>query len=156
MLKPDGPFGKLYTLETWGEFNGVQLRVDGQPSGTRPWKPESISLQEITFGARYYTNGPGKQEVRGFAKCDIAEILLYNGSLSLDDRKKVRAYLDAKYAELKKALPPEPDGVGTLLTPIAEPPPVQVFVPGFTVKQLPLDLTNINNIKYSSCSSIYC
>ena len=29
-----------------------------------------------------------------------------------------------------------------------DPPPVQVFAPGFSVRQLPLDLTNINNIKY--------
>ncbi len=29
-----------------------------------------------------------------------------------------------------------------------DPPPVQVFAPGFSVRQLPLDLTNINNVKY--------
>ena len=29
-----------------------------------------------------------------------------------------------------------------------DPPPVQVLVPGFTVEQLPVDLTNINNVKY--------
>ena len=28
------------------------------------------------------------------------------------------------------------------------PPPAQVFLPGFTVRQLPLDLTNINNVLY--------
>ena len=31
---------------------------------------------------------------------------------------------------------------------VKDPPPVQVFAPGFSVRQLPLDLTNINNIKY--------
>jgi type 1 glutamine amidotransferase len=30
----------------------------------------------------------------------------------------------------------------------AETPPVQMFVPGFTVRQLPVDLTNINNVQY--------
>ena len=65
----------------------------------------------------FYTNGPGKQEVRGFARCDIAEVLLFNRALSDDEAKKVRAYLDAKHAELKKNLPPEAPASANLLVP---------------------------------------
>src|SRR5262249_25719062 len=62
--------------------------------------------------------------------------------------RQVRDYLAAKYAALKDALPPDAAGRGNLLVPVANPPPVQVLVPGFTVRELPVNLTNINNIKY--------
>ena len=35
-----------------------------------------------------------------------------------------------------------------MLVSVKDPPPVQVFVPGFTVRELPVNLTNINNVKY--------
>ncbi|MFO0929630.1 MAG: ThuA domain-containing protein [Gemmataceae bacterium] len=34
------------------------------------------------------------------------------------------------------------------LVPVKDPPPVQVLVPGFTVRPLPVDLPNINNVLY--------
>ncbi|HEY2911186.1 MAG TPA: ThuA domain-containing protein, partial [Gemmataceae bacterium] len=145
---PPVAFGHLLTLETRGDEKLIRQFVDGIAAGTRSRQLAPLSLQEITLGARYYTNGPGKQEVRGFARCDIAEVLLYNRALSDAEAKQVRDYLAAKHAGLKKALPPEPGGPGNLLVPIADPPPIQVLVPGFTVRELPLDLTNINNIKY--------
>ena len=55
--------------------------VIGRANGERPWNPAALSLAEITVGARFYTNGPGKQEVRGFSRCDIAEVLLFNRTL---------------------------------------------------------------------------
>jgi putative heme-binding domain-containing protein len=150
LLKPGGDFGKLYTLEAVGDPTGkaIRLFVNGAANGERPWAPAGLSLAEITVGARFYTNGPGKQEVRGPARCDIAEMLLFNRTLTADETKKVRAYLDAKYAHLKENLPPDAAGPGQLLVPVADPPPVQVLVPGFTVRQLPVDLTNINNVLY--------
>src|SRR5262249_15614588 len=39
-------------------------------------------------------------------------------------------------------------GAGRRLVAVPAPPPVQMFVPGFTARQLPLDLTNINNVQY--------
>src|SRR5438477_6358832 len=32
---------------------------------------------------------------------------------------------------------------------VADPPPVQMLVPGFTVRELPLDANNINNLVYA-------
>src|SRR3979490_2290823 len=32
---------------------------------------------------------------------------------------------------------------------VTNPPPVQMLVPGFTVRELPLDLNNINNLAYA-------
>jgi putative heme-binding domain-containing protein len=150
LLKPGGPFGQLSQLEVRGDpaAKSIRLFADGKEAGSRPWNPVALSFAEITVGARFYTNGPGKQEVRGFAKCDIAEVLLFDRSLSEEEAKQVRAYLDTKYAELKKNLPPEDLGGGNLLVPVADPPAVQVLAPGFTVRQLPLDLTNVNNVLY--------
>ncbi|MDB5312940.1 MAG: hypothetical protein JWO38_7142 [Gemmataceae bacterium] len=152
LLKPGGPFGQLYQLEARGDpaTRSIKLVVNGTSSGERPWDPSPLSSSEITVGARYYTNGPGPQQVRGFARADIAEVLVYDRALAADEATKVRGYLDAKHATLKKALPPDGDGRGEALVPVADPPPVQVFVPGFTARQLPVDLANVNNIKYRS------
>src|SRR5262252_9082540 len=42
--------------------------------------------------------------------------------------------------------------VGPVETPfvaVSNPPPIQVLVPGFTVRELPLDLNNVNNLVYA-------
>jgi len=148
LMKLGGDFGKLYQLEVRGADKTIRLFADGKENGERPWANAALSLSEITLGARFYTNGPGKQEVRGFARCDIAEVLLFNRALSDEESKQVRAYLDTKHAALKQNLPPDGPGVGELLVPVKDPPPVQVLVPGFTVRELPVDLTNVNNVKY--------
>ncbi len=147
-LKPGGDFGKLYQLEVRGAEKSVRVFADGVASGERPWVNSALSFAEITLGARFYTNGPGKQEARGFAKADLAEVLLYDRALRDDEAKKVRAYLTAKHASLKTSLPPNPPIAGERLVPVKDAPAVQVFVPGFTVKQLPVDLSNVNNVKY--------
>src|SRR5205814_1756794 len=61
------------------------------------------------------------------------------------ESKAVTAALRRKYDGINDT----PDLVGGRpLQSIADPPPVQMFVPGFTVRQLPVDLPNINNVKY--------
>jgi putative heme-binding domain-containing protein len=148
LLTSGGDFGKLTQLEVRGAEKAIRVLVDGTAHGQRARTPAPLSLAEITVGARYYTNGPGPQEVRGPARCDVAEVLLFNRALSDEESKKVRAYLDAKYAGLKQNLPPDGPAGGEWLVPVSDPPPVQMLLPGFTVRQLPLDLTNINNVKY--------
>jgi putative heme-binding domain-containing protein len=144
----EGSFGRLCTLEVSSDGKAVRVAVDGRSEGERPRSGEPLSLDEITVGARYYNNAPGPQHVDGFARCDVAEVLVYDRSLSADETKQVRDYLVAKYAALKDALPPEAGGRAGLLVPVANPPPVQVLVPGFTVRELPINLTNVNNVKY--------
>jgi putative heme-binding domain-containing protein len=153
LLKPPSPFGTLHVLEmvVAPQKKAVRLFLDGKPSGERPFAPAALSFDEITVGARYYTNGPGPQQVRGFLQGDVAEVLVYGRLLSADETKAVRQYLDRKYARLRQALPVAlklPAAPGQPLVRVAEPPPVQVLVPGFRVRQLPVDLTNINNVKY--------
>lgn len=140
-------FGRLCVLEATGGDKAVRLAVDGKPTGSRPWSAAPVSVDEVTVGARFLTHGPGPQQARSFGRSDIAEVLVFNRALTDDEAKKVRGYLDAKHAGLKQTLPPE-FTVGERLVPVTNPPPVQVLVPGFAVKQLPIDITNVNNVKY--------
>jgi putative heme-binding domain-containing protein len=146
----EAPFGKLYTLEIAADAAGktTQLAIDGQTEGSRPRDGSPLALDEITLGARYYNNGSGPQHADGHIRAEIAELLVYDRVLSTDETKAVREYLFAKYAAIKDALPPDGDGRSEPLAPVENAPPVQVFAPGFSVRELPVDLTNINNVLY--------
>jgi putative heme-binding domain-containing protein len=152
LLKSASPFGTLHLIETVVDpkKKTVAVILDGKPAGSRPFAPASLRLNEITIGARYYTNGPGAQQVRGFLEGDIAEVLLYNRVLSDTETRAVRRYLETRYARLKEDLPARLKLArgGEPLVSVTDPPPVQMFLPGFTVKELPVDLTNINNVRY--------
>ncbi len=143
----DGPFGELVTLELASAGKTVTLAVNGKAEGERPRTAGRVSLDEITVGGRFYNNAPGAQHADGFARYDVAEVLVYNRTLTGDEVKAVRGYLGTKYAALKDTPPPDAGG-GRVLVPVKDPPPVQVFVPGFHARELPLSLTNINNVKY--------
>src|SRR5262245_18859556 len=152
LLTKDLPFGELHTLEATADAKTVRLAVDGDPAGERPRAGGPVSLDEITVGARFYTNEPGPQQVRGFGRWDVAEVLVYGRALPADEAKRVRAYLDAKYAALRQQLPPDSDGAP--LVPVKDPPPVQMLLPGFTVRELPVDLTNVNNVLYRPAGTL--
>ncbi|MBC8114830.1 MAG: ThuA domain-containing protein, partial [Candidatus Saccharimonas sp.] len=100
------------------------------------------------------------QEVRGFLHGDIAEVLLFNKVLSDAETKSVRTYLDEKHSKLKEALPLDLKLAGTAdnsepLVPVKDPPPIQMLVPGFSVYELPVELTNINNVRYRADGKMY-
>jgi putative heme-binding domain-containing protein len=151
LMKTQSPFGTLRILETVVDPKSkkARLAVDGKSEGERPFVPGELQLDEFTLGARYYTNGPGAQQVRGWVAADIVEVLVYSRVLTEAELTKVRDYLTSKHADLKRLLPTTlPQSGGKPLQSIPDPPPVQVFLPGFTVRELPLDLTNINNVRY--------
>ncbi len=145
------PFGTLHTIEAVVDAatRKVQLTVDGKANGTRELDAKSIALDEMTLGARFYTNGPGEQIVRGPLRCDIAEVLLYNRVLDEADRKSVRDYLAAKHEKLAEALPQQLKLTpGVALVKAENPPPIQMLVPGFSVREIPIELTNVNNVRF--------
>src|SRR4029453_12016169 len=150
LRKGDSPFGRLYMLEVSSDAaaRSIKLVVEGQAEGERARDGSPLSMDEITLGARYYNNGAGPQHVDGWIRADIAEVLVYSRVLTTDEAKSVREYLPAKYAALKDALPPDGDGRSQPLVPVKDPPPVQVFAPGFSVRELPVDFTNNKNVKY--------
>jgi putative heme-binding domain-containing protein len=152
LMKSAHPFGEFHTVEVAGKAGpgGVQLFIDGKPAGLRDRKAETLRMDNLTLGARFYSNTEEPPSLRGFYDGDVAEVLLYDRALGDDDRKLVSSYLQEKYAGLTKAIADASKNRGQPLKPITNPPPVQMFVPGFTVKELPVDLTNINNVRYRS------
>lgn len=151
LLQRPGPFGRMQTFEISVDprEQHVAVSIDGKLEGNRPWTPSPIHLDEWTLGARYYTNGPGDQQARGMAAIDVAEVLIYRRALSEAQREQVRYYLQQKYGELKQAYRSDEDEEGRVwLETVENPPPVQMMVPGFETRELPIELPNINNVRY--------
>ncbi len=129
-----------------GKKGATSLFVDGQPAGERPRKKSSIAADGIVLGARVYSNSADPPFLQGFLDGEVAEVLLYDRLLNDDERRQVHEYLATKYSQLNQRVAAVDQA--SPLVPVKDPPAVQMFVPGFSVKQLPVDLTNINNIKY--------
>ncbi|WP_182865381.1 ThuA domain-containing protein [Rhodopirellula sp. JC639] len=145
-------FGTLHhvTLHADAASRTISLRVDGQDAGKRPYVASTISLAEMTLGARYYRNGQGEMRVAGPLTCDIAEVLIYDRTLSDHETDAVERYLTAKHATLAEALPGalrlESDSAELLK--VKNPPAIQMLVPGFEVHEIPVELTNVNNVRF--------
>lgn len=148
LLKEPEPFGKLQVIEVVGGERELAVTVDGKAQGKRAREKTAISMEEITVGARFYNNEAATQKAQGFGAFDIAELLVYSAALSEGDAKAVREYLTKKHAGMAASMPPD-DFVPVVkrLEPVKNPPPVQMLVPGFEVSELPLDLTNVNNLR---------
>jgi putative heme-binding domain-containing protein len=152
LMKTAHALGKFHTIEVLGAAGkgGVQLFLDGKLASRRDCQAGKLRMDNLTIGARFYSNTEEPPSLRGFFDGDIAEVLMFDRALKEDERKAVSTYLRDKYAGLDKAMADAAGQRGQPLRPIDNPPPVQMFVPGFTVKELPVDLTNINNVRYRS------
>jgi putative heme-binding domain-containing protein len=126
---------------------GTKLYSNGTLHGQRDRADTQLRMDQLTVGARFYTNG-GPPQVRGFLDGDILEVLIFDRVLSDDERSAIDRYLAAKHGDLRKVPMPVRAAGGKPLVSVADPPPVQMFVPGFTVRELPVNLTNINNVLY--------
>jgi len=162
LLSTPSPFGTLHTLECVVDPTSrrVRLVVDGKAQGEREFAPSELTMDDITLGARFYTNEPNQpQQVRGFFHGDLAEVLLYNRVLPETEADQVRKYLDQKHRGLRDALPRELNlggGANTeVLEIVANPPPIQMLVPGCSVFELPVELTNINNLRYRADGKLF-
>src|SRR5579883_685448 len=144
LLRGVHPYGPLRFIEAHADAGTVRAVLDGTTTGERPRQPGAVSLAEITVGARWPDVGPARKP-HGFLPGDIAEVLVYSRALSAAEAAAVRAYLKAKHARLAESLAVVR---GTPLVRVADPPPVQVLVPGFRVRELPVELPNVNNVRY--------
>lgn len=144
------PFRAAHTLEVHAKKSGqggVSVVVDGRLQGRRDRKAGRVAMEDLTLGARNYTNDHQPSFTQGFLDGDIAELLIYDRALDEAATQQVRDYLSAKYTGLNEALAHTREDEGEPLETVANPPPIQMLVPGFTVRELPISLTNINNIK---------
>jgi putative heme-binding domain-containing protein len=153
LRKSKTSLGQLEVLETTidSEAGKLEIKIDGKSEGTRQITPEELSFEELTIGGRFYTNGPGKQIVRGHFHGDLAAIMIFDRMLNEQDASKVRKFLEQRYVKLNDALRstlPATLNQGIPLVKATNPQQIQMLVPGFSVAEIPLELTNVNNIKY--------
>src|SRR5438034_3425135 len=131
-----GTFPILTVTSTPGD-EGTRLYVDGKRNGQRARTGGPLRMDEVRIGSRYYIyNSPSAIE-QGFLHGAIAEILVYGRLLSDQERTQVEDYLKAKYADLRNL-----KGLDSQI-------PIHLLQPGFTVRELPVHLTNINALAYS-------
>ncbi len=158
LLRKPVDFGKFHRLALISQPGpiGVRLWFDREAQGSRPRSDSTMRLDRLTLGARVYSNEGKPPFPRGFFDGDIAEVLLFDHALSADQRQAVDKYLAEKYANVVTS-PPERIGVAGSkpLVMVKDPPPVQMLVPGFTVRQLPVDLPNINNVRYRTDGKLF-
>ncbi len=151
-LKGSFPFGTLHQVVLTGDpkTKKILCYVDGALAGSRNWTGAPISLEEITLGARFYNNSKGPQEVTGHFEGDLLELIAYDHALFGSELGDLHSYFKTKYAVLAKGLPQNLGRAltGTPLVPINPAPAVQMLLPGFSVRQLPIDLPNLNNLRY--------
>ena len=124
---------------------GIALYVDGQPEGTRARDESTMRADRLIVGGRYTG---GLEGAKFFFGGELAEVIVYDRVLNGDERKAVDDYLTAKYREAGLAPAPVLVPGQRLLESVTNPPPVQMFVPGFVVRELPVTLPNINNVLY--------
>ena len=124
---------------------GTKLYMDGKPARARDRKASILDVDRIVAGARYFGFPPA---IQGFLDGDILQILVFDRVLSEPERKEVESYLAARTGGSGPITRPLPSKPGKPLVSVVNPPPVQMLIPGFVARELPVDLTNINNIKY--------
>lgn len=145
------PFGGLHVFTaTLGAGAGAaRLFLDGQQVGSRDRSSGSLSLEQFHVGGRFYSNTADPAATTGYFDGSIAEILLYERVLGDAERLRVEQYLREKYDPLGRALAARmASQPGKPLVSVPRPPLVQMFLPGFSARALPLDLPNINNLRY--------
>jgi putative heme-binding domain-containing protein len=147
LLREPQEFGNLLRVSVASTAGpkGVQLFVNGKPQGARSRSASRIAMDEIIVGGRFYNNFAAASPC-GFGEVDIAEVLIYDRVLREEERGKVDQYLATKYAQAGRI--PGPAVAGKPLVRVTTPPPVQMMLPGFTVKQLPVTMPNVNNVLY--------
>lgn len=149
LMDATSDFGKPHMITVVCDTGpaGLKVFLDGKQVGQRDRQPVPLRMDRLTVGARFYNNG-GPADVRGFFEGDLAELLVFDRALTAVEREQVEKYLALKYAELLKTRVNRPKlGVGHRLISVPA-PPVQMFVPGFSVRELPIELNNINNLRY--------
>ena len=123
--------------------NGVRLAVDGKTHRGRDRGDSAIALDEFRVASRYYSNTADPATPQGFFHGDLAEVLVYGRALTDDERARVEGYLQKKHAALLAlaGLPPEN--------------PIKMLAPGFSARELPVELTNINDAVYASDGRLF-
>ncbi|MGB7158297.1 MAG: hypothetical protein WBD40_09545, partial [Tepidisphaeraceae bacterium] len=149
------PFGRPQALLVSGGAPGkeaIKAYLHGEPTGHRARADAPpIATQRLVLGARSYTLNANPPIIGSFLDGDVIEVLLFDRVLDDAERAKLNEYLVNKHPALAASALAAAESAHAGTAPIQrvkDPPAVQVFVPGFSARELPLDLTNINNLRY--------
>ena len=153
-----GAFNRWQVLAVTSQpgTNGARLFVGGTGQGRRERAANSVlRMDEFTLGARCYSNTAEPPHTQGFLDGDITEVLVFSRALPQAERQAVEEYLTDKLGALQQlAFGNAPGGLRAWET-VTNAAPVQMLVPGFTVSELPLELKNINTLKYRADGKCY-
>ena len=147
----ESPFARLHTLVISSDAKRQDGSLDGRRTNGRPAPARRLADQL----RRNHRRRPLLQQRLRTAARRRLRPLRYRRGAGLQPhaharrtREACRNTSTAKYDFIKDVLPPDRECTSAQLETVKDPPPVQMFVPGFSVRELPLDLTNINNVKY--------
>ena len=160
LLKEPGSFGSrmIASLIIGSGDGGVKLFLDGREQNDRDRAAGAmLQCERFIVGARSYDNAGGPPTPRGFFHGNIFDVLVYDRVLQDGERRAVETYLAAKHVGVvyvKPAAPKKVAGSVPLVT-IHDAPVIQSLVPGFFARRLPLQLTNINFLRYRPDGRLY-
>jgi putative heme-binding domain-containing protein len=142
-------FGTFHSLAVVVDSKETLLRVDGKPEGKRTRESGRVVLEELTVGARQIDIQGSSPYAQSFFQGDVAEVIFFNRVLEDAELQSIETYLTRKHAGLlrKSSDPAGPTEVSVVA--VSNPPPVQMLVPGFAVRELPVKLKNVNNVVYA-------
>jgi putative heme-binding domain-containing protein len=136
----------VFTVRSKVGAKGNEMFLDGIKLGERERKDSTIGLDEMVVGGRIYSNDGGEPPfAQGFFDGDIAAVLVYERALSDGERTKVEETLFARTPALNALAT---GSRGHALETLKDAPVVQMFVPGFTVEEMPLKMRNLTGIRY--------
>jgi len=141
--------GTFHLLTLSCDSKQATLRVDGQPHGKRDRRRDPMVLEELTVGARQIDLQSGSPYVQSFFQGDVAELIFFGRPLSDRELQKVEDYFTRKHTGLLRQTTDAAGPVEVPLVAVPNPPPVQMMVPGFAVRELPVKLKNINNFAFA-------
>jgi putative heme-binding domain-containing protein len=141
--------GTYHLLTVASGAGEATLRVDGKAEGTRERKRGSIVIEEITVGARQIDMQGSAPYAQSFWHGDVAELIIYNRLLSEAELQRVEEHFTRKHAGLLRRSNDPAGPAEVPLVAVSNPPPVQVLIPGFAVREMPLKLKNLNNLVYA-------
>ena len=111
-LPVNSTFGSYNLLEVGYGNTTDTVYVNGTDVGSRSGNNNTVSLQDVRIGGRYYDNGGGPYET-GYLNGDIAEVIVYDSLLTDPQRQSVEQALTTKY--FTPASVPEPGALALLM-----------------------------------------
>ena len=106
VLKQPREFGEFHVIQIVMPPGSAAIAtiVDDLPQEPRRRRAQTLAIDELTIGARCYSNDPRPVSLQSFLHGDVAEVLIYDRALTESERTAVAGYLKAKHQGLTALL----------------------------------------------------